>query len=302
MFSVIILVGPSDTDERRLGYLLESLCHHERPSDIEVILIDDAPSPRLSPGSHCGTAWAAAEIIRTPIWTGRQKPKPTNAMMVGTMSGVSAASPDAEFVLKLDTDALVIGRFSDQLEEAFAADASLGIVGSYDRTCTGSTRDWTVWGPRLLRTRRLWSRRSPRKVARTRRLLAAARVNSDYQLGAHCLGGAYAISPALARRHDLLHWEPWYGTLISEDVVMGVLCAAAGLRMRSLTAAGEPFGLAHRGLPGSPEWLLARGHSIVHSVKSPDPELEADMRRAFRESRPASSGMAISSNAQKGAT
>ena len=111
-----------------------------------------------------------------------------------------------------------------------------------------------------------------------RTLLESARASGCYQLGAHCLGGAYAVSPALAGRRDLLRWEPWFRSGLGEDVVMGVLCAAAGLRMRSLTAVGEPFGLAHIGLPGSPEWLLARGHSIVHAVKDPDPIAEARLR------------------------
>jgi hypothetical protein len=97
-------------------------------------------------------------------------------------------------------------------------------------------------------------------------------------VGAHCLGGAYAVSPSLARRHDLLRWEPWVGTGLGEDVVMGVLSAAAGLRMRSMTAVGEPFGRAHVGLPGPPEWLLSRGHSIVHAVKDADAVVEASLR------------------------
>jgi hypothetical protein len=203
-------------------------------------------------------------------------------MTVGTLCGLRATSPDAAFVLKLDTDALVIGHFSGQLKAEFAADRRLGILGSYDRTCTGGLRDWSMWVPVLRRTTRRLSLRSPWKVSAARRLLHAALAHGEYELGAHCLGGAYAVGPALARRHDLLRWEPWIGSGLGEDVVMGVLCAAAGLRMRSMTAIGEPFGLAYTGLAGPPEWLRRRGHSIVHAVKDPDAGVEAEIRERLQ--------------------
>lgn len=275
MFSVIVPVGPTPTELHRLSALLESLRRHERPSDIQLILIDDALSARL--GADDAPGWGSTQIVRTPVWK-RRPPDPHRAMIAGTVCGLRAASPEAQFVLKLDTDALVIDAFSEQLGEAFAGDPRVGILGSYDRTCTGSRRDWSVWAPTLRRATRRWSLRSPRKVTAVRKLLDSAWAGGEYQLGAHCLGGAYAVSPALARRRDLLRWDPWTRTGVSEDVMMGVLCAAAGLRMRSMTAAGEPFGLAHVGLPGSPEWLLARGHSIVHAVKDPDPIAEARLR------------------------
>jgi hypothetical protein len=283
MFSVMVPVGPADADMRRLGYVLESLRRYERPSEIELILIDDGTSARLRADSGLGSGWARTEIIRTPLWTGRL-PHETTAMTAGTISGVRAASLDADFLLKLDTDALIIGHFSDQLRDAFAADASLGIVGSYDRTCTGEIRDWSVWARQLRRVTRRWARRSPRKTSAARKLLASALANPAYEMAAHCLGGAYAVSTSLAHRRDLMHAEPWIGAGVSEDVVMGVLCGAAGLRMRSMTAIGEPFGLSHNALPGPPEWLVARGHSIVHAVKSSDAEVEANIRRAFRAS------------------
>lgn len=40
----------------------------------------------------------------------------------------------------------------------------------------------------------------------------------------------------------------------------------------------EPFAVAWRGLPGSPEELAARGASIVHSVKLDGEDEEASLR------------------------
>jgi hypothetical protein len=130
-----------------------------------------------------------------------------------------------------------------------------------------------------------------RRIAYVRRAVAVldeARRNG-YGLGANCLGGAYAISSRLAKRRDLLDWRPWVGTGLSEDVVLGVLCGAAGLRMRSLTAPGEPFGIAQTGLPKPPGELITSGHSIVHSVKA-DPATESRWRAEFRAARRATSG------------
>ena len=110
---------------------------------------------------------------------------------------------------------------------------------------------------------------------RQRRVRAAAYAYATP--GAHCLGGAYGVSAAFLRR-AALDWRPWIRTRLGEDVVVGLLCSAAGLRMRSLTAPGEPFALAWRGLPASPGEIAAHGASIVHSVKCDEPDEEAALR------------------------
>jgi hypothetical protein len=175
----------------------------------------------------------------------------------------------------------------------------VGVLGSFERTCTGAPRDWSGWQRPLARVARpvrvlpLRGRgRLPRLVfkhrpqrAAIRWVLAAARTHG-YVPGAHCLGGAYAVAPDLLHRRELLDWRPWVGTRLGEDVVLGLLCHAAGLRMAGLVDEGDPFALAWRGLPGPPPWLLERRHAIVHSVKD-DPDLgEAQLRAWFRRRRP----------------
>lgn len=65
-----------------------------------------------------------------------------------------------------------------------------------------------------------------------------------------------------------LDWQSWIRSQLGEDVVIGLLSSAAGLRMRSLTGPGEPFALSWRGLPSRPAEIASSGHSIVHSVKA----------------------------------
>ena len=88
-------------------------------------------------------------------------------------------------------------------------------------------------------------------------------------------GTIEALKRALDRR-------PWVQTRLSEDVVLGLLCGAAGLRMQNAVGAAEPFAVSWKGLPAPPEQLLDRGHSIVHSVKDGPHGSERELRAWFR--------------------
>jgi hypothetical protein len=292
VFAVLLPVGPSARDLERLDDGIESLRAVEPEREVQLLLVDDAPVPR---DLATRARWPGARVLRTGLWEGRRPPDAYSAMVAGTLAGLRAAAEyQPEFVLKLDTDALTVAPFADQIRAAFVADPSIGVVGSYDRTCTGGARDWSMWEPALAHLwrpitllpsagrpgrRPVWRRSEARRSSK--RLLQAAR-SHGYVSGAHCLGGAYAVSPALLHRTDLFDPQPWVHTGLGEDVVVGLLCHAAGLRPRGLVGAGEVFGLTHVGLPAEPSALIGRGHSIVHAVKDPDPMVEAQLRTAFR--------------------
>src|SRR5262249_37333938 len=153
------------------------------------------------------------------------------------------------------------------------------IVGAFDVAAAGGQRDFSMWRPLIKRS--TWPVRAVRAggplprvslVSPSRRRAAAevirtAVANPAYTLGAHRLGGAYARSPSLPAHRDLLDWRPWLQTHLSEDVVLGLLCGAAGLRMQGAVGPAEPFAVSWAGLPAAPQQLLERGHSIAHSVK-----------------------------------
>jgi hypothetical protein len=287
MFTVVIPVADKARELDRLGDTLESLQAHTEPAMLRVVLIDDSPRPR-----SLDRYWPGATIVRTELReTG--VPDPRSAMTAGTIEGLRQAGGD--FALKLDTDALVIAPFADALQSAFAADPSVGLLGAFDLAPDGGLRDWSIW------RRPIWFSRSPIRAtrragrrlpdvdllsraewAKARGVVRAAKANPSYSLGAHCLGGAYAVSSRLFARHDLLDWRPWVLSRLPEDVVMGLLCAAAGMRMLGMTGTNEPFGLSWRGLPADPEQLAERGYSIVHSVQDSDDQAEWDLRAWFR--------------------
>jgi hypothetical protein len=272
MFGVIMSVGPGQREVDRMHDTLAMVAAHEAPAEALLVLVDDDRRARnLAPG------WPNEMVIRTQLRQART-PDIYSAMTAGTLSALDLCRhSEVDVAIKLDTDAAVIGPFSAAVRRALA-DPAVGVVGSYDRTSTGAVRDWTAWTGvlakagqrRLAITRRpdgrrvVWyKRRSERQAVRA--VLRSAAEHAP--VGAHCLGGAYAVSRGFLDRAELA-WRPWTGSGISEDVVVGALCAAAGLEMRSLVGRRDPFALAWQGLPGTPEEIAAGGHSIVHSVKA----------------------------------
>ena len=305
MFAVLIPVGPGGREVERLRDALDSLRAFERTDETHLILVDDSYVPRdlASEAKH----WASCEVIRTGLWARGEPglphriarrpghPHPYSAMVAGTIDGLRAAAEcEPEFVLKLDTDALLIGPVAEKLRAIFA-DERVGVVGAYTHWCNGVQRDWSGWAKRLRKLRRAISPiaigpgralryRSPRDAEAVRRLLRRAEANG-YVLGAHCLGGAYAVGPALLGRADLLDWQPWVGTGLGEDVVVGLLGGAADVKVCGSVSSHGVFGIGFRNLPLPPARLIAQGYGIVHSVQDQEYGEESQIRLYFRQQR-----------------
>jgi hypothetical protein len=286
-YSIVVPVGPTPEESGRLEDLRVSLLRHETHR-VKVILVDDAPEPRA-----LDTIWPGAQVIRTSVWESSVA-DPLTAQVAGSIEAFKHAK--GRFALKLDTDALVIAPFYEKIAARLDGDPLIGIAGAYGRTPNGELRDWSRW-PLLIRLASLpvavrrgrSGRRSLRWRSREQRavvhgVLAAAGANPHYELGAHCLGGAYAVSRDLLRHAQDWEWAPWADAGLGEDVVLALLCAADGMRMEGMVQAGDPFGISWRGLPGEPDDLISRGFSIVHSLKDCAYGTERDLRQQFRES------------------
>lgn len=286
-FSVIVPVGPGPAELARLEDTLASLVAHEDPASIRLILVDDSPVPR-----ELAEHWPCAVVIRTALWE-RGAPDPLSAHTAGTLEALKYAEGD--FALKLDTDALIIAPFADTIAAAFRGDDRLGVVGAFEKSPGGAARDWSAW-PRVI-SRSTWpvrvagasgrgspslGWRSKEQREAARNIISAAAANPEYSLGAHCLGGAYAVSANLFKRSHEWDWKPFVGGRLGEDVTLGLHCGACGMRMRGMVDEGEPFGVSWIGLPGDPESLVRRRYSIVHSVKDGDYGSEQQLRAWFR--------------------
>jgi hypothetical protein len=285
-FAVLIPVGPNES-MGSLADTLDSLTAHEKPDVMHLVLVDDAPTPRqLKPKGE----WRSVQIIRSGAWDQRRRPAFFDAMTAGTLAGMNQIPTDVDFALKLDVDAVAIGPFAEKLRAAIALQPRVGMFGSYAVSANGSRRDFTYWTRRLRVLSRpvvLRKRIAPVPNAKWREVRSYVQEaeSMGHEIGAHCLGGAYAVSPALLRISNAFASSPWVGLGVSEDVVMGTICGAHGLGLADLTAPGEVFGLSHIGLPRPAEELVGDGYSIVHSVKDTVDQREDDLRHFFRSQR-----------------
>ena len=298
---VVVPVGPGRRELNRLADLLDSVraCVHGLDA---LVLVDDAAAPRglaalVPPGLPEPVVLRPARL--------RRAGHAFDAMTVGTLTFAAwlAREHPVDYLVKLDTDALVIGDFRPSLQAAIAASAEVGLWGAHRFNRTGSPpRDFTVWHEPLRRMLapvavhpRRWRRLPGLRLAvrgralRARRFLGAAVADAErhgYELGEHCLGGAYALTWRSARA---MHERGFLddplvlsGSRLGEDVVLGLLTRAAGLRLESLVGEGDAFAVAHQGLLASPDELVAGGHAVVHSVKDSSYGSEAALRARFR--------------------
>jgi hypothetical protein len=280
---VLIPVGPGEIELERWAALMESLVAYEDAA--HVVVVDDAEQPRSFDG--------ASQVLRTSLPKGRFDPY--SAMAAGTLTGMRAlAEAGVEFMVKLDTDAFVIGPFTQALGAAFE-DPRLGVAGRYRYDTAGTgRRDFTVhrgalvtaWLPVPLSTYRRDGRlrmyaRPPGAQRRITATITRA-LRNGWEPGEHCQGGAYAVSGALLRtaldRGYLRHPADWTATRIPEDVLVGIIARACGFHF-----ADDPlFAVKHVGLPAPPDQLRAGSYAITHSLKRDSLDEERALRVALR--------------------
>ncbi|WP_205696655.1 hypothetical protein [Conexibacter sp. SYSU D00693] len=291
-FVTAIPVGPGRQEVERAADLLDALRAHE-PRTTDVVLVDDEPQARR-------TLPAATAVLESP----------RRGRGIGTLGGTCTATFTAlawahrarpgAWVLRLDTDALVIGPVADRVEAAFAEHPQAGVLGSCHRTCGGEERNLDWWDPVVRKhARRVWLWRRPPlgrrhvdladPLARDVVRRAVARAGAP-RPGAHCMAAGCAISApflaALAGAGALERPERWLRTLFGDDVLLGTFATALGFDLVDLHAV---FGLQHVGLVAAPPELAARGFGVVHSVKNDDAHPEDEIRAFFRERRVAPS-------------
>lgn len=294
-FSVLLGVGPGDLEIERTADFLDSLFLHE-PTVSTVVLVDDGGHDRqlaerfrapkgcriisvVNPRRRTGVGWGGAlctSVILGLKWLHR--------------------NADSAFVLKVDTDSLIIAPFAHLIVESFEALPEAGLLGSYDRHPNGGLRDFGPCGKSVRKLahylsfcrypavkwhivqQAVWGRGA------VRRAHIHTALKLGYTLGEHCQGGGYAISHELvdrmAERGYLDDPFLWQRVNITEDVMLGLYARAVGLKLYGLTMVGEPFGIQYKGLADTPQGLLDRGYAVIHSVKE-DPRFTEDEIRAF---------------------
>jgi hypothetical protein len=304
-FAAIVSVGRAQADMCDALELLSSLVRHE-PAMAWCIICEDAPKPRgLSDVGILKSTRRAISIAR-PRSEGRGR------WPVGLFEALSwvHANTTAAFVLKIDTDALVVGPFAQSVRTLLATTPDAGIVGTLGVSCNPNVRairaPWMA--PWLFDTYRLLPLAPDgtdhgadrmldvdgvgrvsvhkRRLFDTIRPHIAAATTNGYVGGQFCEPGAFVLTKLMCDRMAdsgyLSSENVWSELPFPENHVLEMYAWAVGLRTCDCSDPGQPFGLQVRGLPFTPEELVARGHSVIHSVRNDVRFSEDEIRQFFR--------------------
>ena len=304
-FPVILPVGPGAAEFERVADTLQSLLYFE-PGAGPLFLIDDA-EPGARDLSLAVPTGAPAVIVHNPRGTyaaGKPRAGLCTAMLAA-LDRISALEDPFEWVLRIDTDTLVIAPFADRVSAALRQASGVGLAGTYARNANGHFRDFGVWrsGIRQLRSRVRVYRRPPipgRYVeqavtgppAQMRKTVLLAE-RHGYMPGENVLSGALVITREFIERTASRGYldDPlgWVTSPVADDVMVGIFARAVDLDMLDLSTRGGPIGALQVGLPDSPANLLARGFALIHSVKNDPRFSEEEVRAFFRHHRAAAS-------------
>jgi hypothetical protein len=298
MFTAMVPLGPGELEQRRLADLIEALAHFE-PGPWRLVIADDDPEPRelsVEVPAEC-----ELNAVRFDRRLGREHHNRADAHITPMILNALAETRrlgTGDFVLKLDTDALVIAPFANRLRAVIAANPDAGVIGGCREKPDGTRRDFSahvetvraIGKPpiKLNDLNNTLRRRFGHGQRPIRRAVAAAR-HHGYEWAEHCLGGAYALTPRLLDRlhgTNRLDPAPWLHVECSEDVALGLLCRSVGLHnVDDVKPNAGVFGLSFQGLPMEPAALLAAGYGITHAVKNHPGMTEDEVRAFFRNSR-----------------
>jgi len=295
-FAVFLPIGPGQNEIDRAADLLDSIRFYE-PQIPWLVFVDDAQEDRqlvkkFSLPKNC----TAVSLVN-----------PRRGGGVGDRGGLCVANmvafswiheyTDASFVLKMDSDALVISPFAQKIQQAFEISPEVGIIGSAHKlSCNGEKRNvfndgysmrklhspFAVWREPLKPGQHiqvsLWGK------LKTIRTHVREAINQGYCFGEHCQGGAYAVSIQLIRRMAVRGYlqDPmlWVDVPCCEDVMMGMYARAVGLQLKDFNDKNNIFGIQHVGLADTPNGMLERGYSVIHSIKN-DPNFSEEQIRTF---------------------
>jgi hypothetical protein len=291
-FAAVIPVGPAAAERLRLFDLLASLWHYE-PNLSRVVVVDDGALVDF-PAGPC-----PIDRVSNPR-QGRG-----NGILGGLCTGILAGikqcvafENEIDFVVKIDTDALVIAPFAAQLARLFHDRPGAGMAGAYRFTPNGDRRDFSPWRELASDLGRAWIKDRPRQrragrpsrhalfgaPAAMRRATQLA-LRNGYEPGENLQGGAYVVSIDAIRKMNAagLLDNPlvWRDTALGEDVLLPMLTRAVGMTLLDHCSDGEVFGVRYKGLPNPPEQLITRGFSIIHSVKNDANFTEGQIREFF---------------------
>jgi hypothetical protein len=265
---VVVPAGPRDD----AADTLRSVLRYTEPE--LVVVIDDTR------GRGIGLSHPKVAVISPPA----TRTGPFGGLFVKLGAAFRHALEHADFdvLLRLDADALLLGPgIAEAAMARFERDPAVGALGSYRVGPDGRPRDWTQARRMVQAEIGLRGLRRPSVRRRLRSLCGAAPgyVPGEHPLGAAVLYRRDAIDQMY--RRELLDMPELGDSRLGEDHLFGLLTVAAGYRTEDFGGPDDPLALRWKGLPASPEDLLAAGKLVTHSVRFWQDMREAEIRGYF---------------------
>ncbi|MEO8077049.1 MAG: glycosyltransferase, partial [Acidobacteriota bacterium] len=260
---VVIPVGPGEV----LDFVLDTVqsVTHYTGGPTKIIIADDSGK---GTGAWVQSKVDAVAVVKTPRNQGLH-----GGLYLTLSQAYLHANRHYAFkvLLKLDSDALVIGPHPDQdAIRFFSEHPDVGIIGLVGHG-TAPDVDDHHWSKSRLReeTHGRSFLRDPIRGISLRRLVRRATANG-FRPGDYIYGGSYFMSAAcvhkLAAANLLLRGELGR-SLLEEDHLFGILAKAAGLELADFCSGDLPSALEAKRLPCAPEELVARNKKVTHSVR-----------------------------------
>ncbi|MBE9061362.1 glycosyltransferase family 2 protein [cf. Phormidesmis sp. LEGE 11477] len=285
-FAALIFVGPGNIEACRLSRLCESLLIHE-PTVQTLVIIDDS-------SEHNFKEILPAELQeRTTIL-----PNPRNkrgdwwqgGLCVGLAEGLRwlGENRQVEFVVRLDTDALVINRFSDRVMAALNANSETGLLGTWDKyplkgnqrlPHEGMSKTLPPMFKKSMKYFAIWRHSDwPTRIQcvlnrndRIVRNVISRAIRNGYRPGDFIQGGAYAIRGQLVQDLYIHHLTTtplaFLSQLYGEDILVTLFCYAVGYYPEGCNQSGDVFAVQSKGIPAPIDELKNNSYSIIHSIK-----------------------------------
>jgi hypothetical protein len=198
---------------------------------------------------------------------------------------------DFQVLLKLDSDALVIGPHPEQdAIRFFREHPGVGIIGRFGHGTAPGINDHH-WSKSRLReeTHGRSFFRDPIRGLSLRRLVRRATANG-FRPGDYVFGGSYFMSGACVHRlaeANLLSRRELGRSMLEEDHLFGILTKVAGMELADFCNPDQPAALELKRLPAAPEELVASRKKVTHSVRRWEDLDEVQIRAFFRRLRTA---------------
>ncbi|MEO6916920.1 MAG: hypothetical protein ABI151_15940 [Chitinophagaceae bacterium] len=278
---VVIPVGPG-TSRSFLCDTIESLVYFTR-SSYKIVIMDDS---REGLGASVMADFENMDLICTSKPSGRM-----GGLYISMCKAFAYVLEkyDCTLMMKLDTDALLIGPGPEQVALAFFRDnPRMAVAGQYPDEYDGRRWDFGWPRERIINGTMTWKyfKRPVGNIVLRKVYLKALR--NGYVTGENVFGGASYFSRIFLskiREEGFLPNSTLSSMNLGEDHLFSLLAKSVGMELGDLSSGVLPFACAWKGLPASPEELHLQGKKIIHSTRYWQKMNEEQVREYFKAKR-----------------